>query len=124
MKEEIIKYKPESEIFIDEGCFIIEHLSEPGATGISIARARVEKGVQTKWHSLKGVVERYVLLEGTGFVEIGDLPAQEVTTGDVVVIPEGVRQRIKNVGESDLIFLCICSPRFVPGCYQDLSEQD
>lgn len=122
MKEEIIRYKPESEFFIDEGCFIIEHLSEPEATGISIARARVEKGAQTKWHSLKGVVERYVLLEGTGLVEIGDLPPQEVTAGDVVVIPEGARQRIKNVGKCDLMFLCICSPRFEPDCYQEISE--
>lgn len=122
MREEVIKYKPESEFFIDEGCFIIEHLSEPGEKGISIARARVEVGVQTKWHRLNGVVERYVLLDGRGLVEVGDLSPQEVGAGDVVVIPEGVRQRIKNVGDSDLIFLCICSPRFQSECYQELTE--
>jgi mannose-6-phosphate isomerase-like protein (cupin superfamily) len=53
-------------------------------------------------------------------VEVGDLPPQEVGPGDVVIIPPDDRQRIANIGKSDLIFLCFCTPRFVPDAYEDL----
>jgi mannose-6-phosphate isomerase-like protein (cupin superfamily) len=67
-------------------------------------------------------MERYVILEGTGRVEIGDLPPQEVGPGDVVIIPPDCRQRIANVGEKDLVFLCVCTPRFTSQCYENLEE--
>ncbi|HCP02699.1 MAG TPA: cupin domain-containing protein, partial [Pseudomonas sp.] len=37
-----------------------------------------------------------------------------------VVIPAGCPQRIRCVGEQVLVFLALCTPRFVPGCYEDL----
>lgn len=84
---------------------------------MSIARARVESGKTTKWHYLRGVTERYVILEGVGSVEVGNLEPQEVSVGDVVIIPPEVHQRISNIGEDDLIFLAICSPRFDESIY-------
>jgi mannose-6-phosphate isomerase-like protein (cupin superfamily) len=42
----------------------------------------------------------------------------------VVVIPAGVRQRIENIGPGDLIFLCICTPRFCVENYWDCDELD
>ena len=39
--------------------------------------------------------------------------------GDVVLIPAGKTQRIRNVGPDDLVFLCICTPRFEPRHYHD-----
>jgi hypothetical protein len=29
-------------------------------------------------------------------------------------------QRIANLGDADLLFLAICTPRFVPACYESL----
>jgi mannose-6-phosphate isomerase-like protein (cupin superfamily) len=63
--------------------------------------------------------ERYVILEGHGLVEVGDLAPQEVGPGDVVLIPPSCRQRIANTGRADLIFLAICSPRFEPRAYEE-----
>jgi len=37
-----------------------------------------------------------------------------------VIIPDGVRQRVTNVGDTDLVFLCICTPRFEWKYYQRL----
>jgi mannose-6-phosphate isomerase-like protein (cupin superfamily) len=34
-----------------------------------------------------------------------------------VRIPAGVRQRITNIGNADLLFYCVCSPRFLPEAY-------
>jgi mannose-6-phosphate isomerase-like protein (cupin superfamily) len=77
-------------------------------------------GVTTRWHSLTGIVERYVMLAGDGEVEVGDLPPTRVAAGDVVVIPAGVRQRIRNIGGDELVFLALCTPRFVAGAYVDV----
>lgn len=92
----------------------------PEDPAVSIARARVAPSVTTRWHRINGIAERYVILEGTGRVEVGNLPPQEVGPGDVVLIPPSCRQRIANVGDGDLIFFAICTPRFVQQAYEDL----
>lgn len=48
---------------------------------------------------------------------------QEVEAGDVVLIPASCRQRIANIGAGDLVFLAICTPRFLPGAYEDIDDQ-
>jgi mannose-6-phosphate isomerase-like protein (cupin superfamily) len=103
-----------------ERCSILEVWNDAGDSAASIARARVAPGSTTQWHRLHGVVERYLIVEGSGFVEVGNSIAQVVRPGDVVVIPTEVAQRIKNTGERDLVFYCVCSPRFTPECYEAL----
>jgi len=53
-------------------------------------------------------------------VEVGDGVRQRVAANDVVAIPANVAQRITNTGAEDLVFLCLCSPRFQPECYESL----
>lgn len=122
MKEEIKKQKLKNEFYTAEKCYITELSNTPDDPEVSIARARVEPGVTTRWHRLKGITERYFIISGKGLVEIGDLPPQEVTTGDVVLIPPMCRQRITNIGKKDLVFLAICSPRFVQDAYEDIEK--
>ncbi|UJJ30445.1 cupin domain-containing protein [Halopseudomonas maritima] len=66
------------------------------------------------------MAERYVTEAGEGMVELGEEALQRLSAGDVVVIPAGCPQRIRCVGEQQLVFLAICTPRFEPGCYEDL----
>lgn len=115
----ILRPHPGVEVFIDEGCHILELANDENDPAMSIARARVEPGVTTAWHRVRGTVERYVILDGSGRMEVGDLPPQEVQAGDVVLIPPSVRQRIANTGAGDLVFLAICTPRFRPENYED-----
>lgn len=110
----------DAEYFFREGCFITELSNRPDDAVVSIAKARVESGCTTRRHRLHGTVERYVILSGTGTVEVGDEPARAVAAGDVVLIPAQCPQRIRNSGSADLIFLAICTPRFVPENYEDL----
>nr|CAA6802140.1 MAG: Unknown protein [uncultured Thiotrichaceae bacterium] len=115
-----ITHTPESqEYYFHEGCHILELSNSPDDEDVSIARARVEPGKTTRWHRLKNTTERYLILQGVGLVEVSDLPAQPVNTGHVVLIPPMQNQRITNTGDTDLIFLAICSPRFQAGCYED-----
>lgn len=118
----IIPYDPGDEYFFAEGCFINELSNSANDPMVSIARARLGPGKTTRWHYLRDTTERYVVVEGTGHVEVGDEEAQTVGVSDVVVIPPGIKQRISNVGSSDLVFLAICSPRFSEACYVDAED--
>ena len=53
---------------------------------------------------------------------VGGLAPEQVGHGDVVNIPAGVQQQITNVGAEDLVFLCVCTPRFWAGSYEDLED--
>ena len=122
MTPAILRYQAEKRYSTEERCDINE-LSNGGADpDLSIAQAIVAPGVTTAWHCVVDTLERYVLISGSGRVEVGELPPAEVGVGDVVIIPPGVRQRIRNSGSGDLIFLAICSPRFAQRNYRDLSS--
>jgi mannose-6-phosphate isomerase-like protein (cupin superfamily) len=110
---------PAEEFSTRERCSILESWNDDSDGGVSIARARVEPGVTTQLHTV-AVDERYVVVEGRGVVSIGDLPDEEVEPGDVVVIPAGTPQRITNTGTADLVFYCVCSPRFTSEAYTTL----
>jgi mannose-6-phosphate isomerase-like protein (cupin superfamily) len=120
MNASIRRPDPGTEFHTAELCHILELSNTPDDLDCSIARARVEPGVTTRWHRVARTTERYVLLDGRGRAEIGDLPPQDVGPGDIVLIPPGCRQRIANTGTTDLVFLAICTPRFRPENYQDL----
>jgi mannose-6-phosphate isomerase-like protein (cupin superfamily) len=122
VKEFIKKQDKKEEFYTSEKCYITELSNTPEDPDVSIARARVEPGVTTRWHRLKGTTERYLILSGQGLVETGDLPPQKVTTGDVVIIAPLCRQRITNTGLDDLIFLAVCTPRFMPDVYEDVED--
>ena len=109
-----------TESFCAEGGFITEGWNSTADPAVSVARARVEPGENTRWHRLRGVTERYLILEGQGRVEVGELPAENVGPGVVVLIPPGIRQRITNTGGTNLIFLAVCTPRFTLAEYADV----
>ncbi|MFC3550084.1 cupin domain-containing protein [Lysobacter cavernae] len=111
---------PAKEFFTQERCWILEIINSTKDDAVSIARARVEPGVTTQLHRLNGVDERYLIIAGKGAVRVGGGIEHVVGEGDVVVIPSGMSQQIANIGPSDLLFYCICSPRFAPDCYETL----
>ena len=123
MKEFILKYDEKAEFHSDEKCYVNELSNTTKDEEVSIARIRLEPGVTTNWHRLRNTTERYVILYGSGIVEIGELPQQAVTEGDIIVISPMCKQRISNNGKSDLIFLAICTPRFVQKVYEDLEQR-
>jgi mannose-6-phosphate isomerase-like protein (cupin superfamily) len=73
----------------------------------------------TELHQL-AVKEWYVISCGVGMMEVGSEPPFEIGPSDVVFIPENTSQRVSNTGDEDLVFQCICVPRFTPECYESL----
>ncbi len=122
MKEAIKHQNLSNEFYTFEKCYITELSNTPDDQDASIARVKVEPGVTTLWHRLKGTVERYYIVNGTGRVEVGKLSPEEVKPGDIVLIPPMCRQRITNIGSKDLVFLAICTPRFSNDVYKDIED--
>ena len=112
--------RPE-EYYFKEGCFIEEWHNIADDQSCSIARVRVEGGKTTKLHALKNTVERYVMLGGSAMVTVGK-KSWQVSEGDVVVIKPDEPQKIENLDQEDLVFLAICTPRFVVGNYRECNE--
>lgn len=110
------------EYFFEEGCYISEWLNHPGDAGVSVAHVRVPADGVTRWHALREVTERYLVITGEGLAEVGERRLR-LRPGDSVIIPPGQRQRIRNTGAGELKFLAICTPRFTTGCYRDLEQQ-
>ena len=120
MQAKLIQPDPAWEYLSGERCHILEYANAPDDPEVSIARARVETGITTKQHRLRATTERYLILEGKGRIHVAGLAEQDVSPGDVVVIPAGAAQSITNTGDQDLVFLCICTPRFEWDNYQSL----
>ena len=82
-----------------------------GDLGCSIAHAIVPVGEETLPHKLAKSAELYYILQGSGEMHIDDETAM-LSPGQVVLIPPGARQYIRNAGREDLVFLCIVAPRW------------
>lgn len=104
-----------------ERCYIRELVNHASIAEFSLAEARVEPGVLTELHRL-AVEEWYVIRAGEGRLTTGRGKPVSVRRGDFVRIPAGTSQQIENTGSEDLIFECVCMPRFTPGCYEPLEE--
>ena len=120
MRPSVCKPDPSSEFDTPERCRILDAWNDDSDPGVSIARATVMPGVTTELHSLTGVDERYVIIEGNGVMTIGGSAPVDVGPGDIVFIPRGTPQKISNLENVNLVFYCICTPRFTSGCYKAL----
>ena len=119
----IYRYKEEAGFDTPENCRIIEVFNNDADSDCSIVHVIVKPGERTMLHYLKDTAERYVILKGRGEVEIGDDKPVELNKHDVALIPANTHQRITNTGKDELVFLCVCTPRFSPDCYvQVVSE--
>lgn len=109
--------------YTEERCYITELLNSPACAAVSLARCRVLPGVTTQLHRLP-VAERYVVESGRGIMQLGQDPGFDIAPGDSVLIPPGCPQRVRNPDDEDLVFLCICTPRFEPAQYENLERAD
>ena len=91
---------------------MLNPLKEDLALRFSLAWAKVLPGKITRLHCLK-TSEVYYILEGRGEMHI-DEEMRQVGPGQAVYIPPHSRQRIRNTGGSDLLFLCIVDPAWRP----------
>jgi mannose-6-phosphate isomerase-like protein (cupin superfamily) len=107
------------EVWTEERCWIAELVNDPAIPDVSLARCRVEPGVTTQLHRLT-VREWYVVEAGRGMMRLGDNEPRPIAAGEIVEIPAGAAQQVTNTADTDLVFQCVCLPRFTPDCYESL----
>ncbi|KPL00768.1 MAG: mannose-6-phosphate isomerase [candidate division Zixibacteria bacterium SM23_73_3] len=78
----------------------------------SLAHARVKPGQSSLPHKLK-TSEVYYILEGEGIMYVDDESAK-IHSGQAIYIPPNSVQYIQNTGNTDLKFLCIVDPPWLP----------
>jgi mannose-6-phosphate isomerase-like protein (cupin superfamily) len=77
----------------------------------SLAEASVPPAGDTTEHYHRTTEEIYFFTHGVGRMRLGD-EEREVTPGDTVVIPPGVRHKVWNSGDEPLRLLCCCAPAY------------
>ncbi|MCK6694347.1 MAG: cupin domain-containing protein [Thermoanaerobaculia bacterium] len=115
-------YRTESgiEFYTPERCHITEIFNRHPNPEISVAQAKVAAGVTTANHLLRGTAEWYYILSGHGEMFLNGALAGQVSPGTLVHIPADTPQYIRNSGQEDLVFLCICMPRFQANVYAEI----
>lgn len=106
-----------------DGCILREFLHPDKADlklRYSLAHATVAPGQITTPHCLE-TSEVYYILKGHGKMHI-DQESAEVDPGCTIYIPPDAVQSIENLGDSDLLFLCIVDPAWQPEDEQILDE--
>lgn len=90
-----------------------KHESTPLHLGYSLAHATLPPKKTSLPHRFKTASEVYYILKGEGIMHIDD-ETEHVVPGDAVYIPPQGVQKIENIGDSDLEFLCIVYPEWQP----------
>jgi mannose-6-phosphate isomerase-like protein (cupin superfamily) len=81
------------------------------AANQSLAEATVPPGTATEEHYHRVSEEIYFFTSGSGRMRLGD-DESDVSAGDTVVIPPGVRHKLWNTGTDPLRLLCCCAPPY------------
>jgi mannose-6-phosphate isomerase-like protein (cupin superfamily) len=111
----IIQSKGINGFYTPEKCHIAEVLNTSAHPERSIALARVEPGINTEWHRLQHTDEMYYIRSGKGQFEMDGEFIGIVEKDDLVFIPGNSNQQIKSITDQDIVFLCVCNPRFEQG---------
>ena len=82
-----------------------------GAREQSLAEASLPAGGSTQRHYHARTEEIYVVLDGSGEMEV-DGDRQPVVVGDAILIPPGAWHEIRAGADAELRFLCCCAPPY------------
>ena len=100
--------------FITKDTSIAREILSPANSSLhnqSLAEAIVVSGKATEEHYHFETEEIYYIIQGGGLMMVGD-EKREVNVGDGIVIKPGMKHKIWNTSNSDLVFLCCCSPAY------------
>lgn len=75
----------------------------------SLAHAHVKPGRASLPHVLEACSEVYFIIAGRGRIHVDD-QQRAIQQGDTIYVPKGSRQHVENLGDVDLVFLCIVAP--------------
>jgi len=84
------------------------HTDTIAKIGYSLAHARLTAQTSSLPHRLTSS-EVYYILEGEGVIHI-DTESIAIKKGDTIYVPPKSLQSVDNIGNNDLVFICIVEP--------------
>ena len=81
---------------------------DPATIGYSLAYAKLTQGTASLPHRMK-TSEVYYFIQGEGRMHVDGKSAM-VGAEQTVYVPPGALQHLENLGDDDLVFLCIVDP--------------
>ena len=102
------------EEFVTKDGSIIREILAPANSSLkmqSLAEATLTPGQATQRHHHVRAEEIYYVFKGRGLMEVAGRK-REIGPGDAVAIPPGSGHTLENTGDSDMVFLCCCSPAY------------
>lgn len=79
----------------------------------SLAHVIMQPGSASLLHRHETLTETYYILSGKGEITIGER-TRPVQTDDLILVPPHAPHRLRNTGETELIHLVFCVPKFDP----------
>ena len=71
-----------------------------------VSSTTLHPGKSTRGHSHPGQEEVYMIMEGTGRMQLDDKEF-DIAGGEMVLIEDGIFHRVHNTGDIDLYMVCI-----------------
>jgi mannose-6-phosphate isomerase-like protein (cupin superfamily) len=73
---------------------------------LTLSKTVLHKSKETTGHSHPGQEEIYFFVSGTGLMQV-NMRMVVVGPGDIILVEDGEFHKVKNCGDSDLIFNCV-----------------
>jgi mannose-6-phosphate isomerase-like protein (cupin superfamily) len=77
----------------------------------SLAEETLPPGCAVSPHHHNDLEEIYYVLSGRGLMTVGD-ETREVSAGDAVYVPRGLRHSLCNTGSESITLILVCGPAF------------
>jgi mannose-6-phosphate isomerase-like protein (cupin superfamily) len=109
-----VRNRAEAEAFTTLDGSTIRVLLDAGLGGAreqSLAEASLAPGQATQRHYHPRTEQIYVLVEGSGEMEV-DGERRQVGSGDAILIPPGAWHELRAHESNELRFLCCCAPPY------------
>lgn len=74
-----------------EGDSFLKGLASDEESGIGVGQVSFEPGCRNHWHRHVGGFQILICTAGEGWYQAEGQPAQKMTPGDVVIVPDGVK---------------------------------
>ena len=94
----------DGEIVKDNETYLLK--DNTSLNNLVVSSTTLHSGKSTRGHSHPGKEEVYMIMSGTGRMQLDDNEF-DISGGEMILIEDGVFHRVHNTGEEDLYMVCI-----------------
>ena len=104
MRKELNQLNIDGEVVKDNSTYLLK--DNTSLNNLVVSSTTLHPGKSTRGHSHPGKEEVYMIMSGTGRMQLDDNEF-DISGGEMVLIEDGVFHRVHNTGDIDLYMVCI-----------------